>query len=105
MANWAPDSEVKICSWFKSERDNGEPSRAQPIKFAIHCGFPDEFVAEKLKVNPAKLSKEFLASVDELSKQVHGREETLIQNEAAQNEFAEQPLKAMLTFFDTVEAA
>jgi len=105
MATWAPDPEVKTCSWYKAERDNGEPTRAQRIKFAIHGGFSDDFVAEKLKVDPTTLSKHFLVAVDALSKQVHGREDTIIEERAAQDAFAIQTLQAMLAFFDTALAA
>ncbi len=34
----SPDADVKNCSWFKSERPNGSPTRAQRIKFAVQGG-------------------------------------------------------------------
>jgi hypothetical protein len=105
MGVLAPQVEVKDCAWFKAERDDGEPTRVQRIKYSIHGGFSEEFVSEKLNVDPAALSKRFIGAVDELSKHVHGRANTVITDKAEQDAFAVETLQAMAEFFDAATEA
>jgi len=39
MGILTPDAEVKDCAWYKLEKEDGEPTRGQRIKYAIHGGF------------------------------------------------------------------
>lgn len=102
MDTLSPVDQVTRYSWFKPERDNGSPTRWQRIVFAIQGGLSDSFVNQELKVDPLPLRKRLLAAVDELSKHVHGRENTLIVEEAAQNATAGATIAAMAAFLDAV---
>src|SRR6266404_3088601 len=44
MDTLAPNDAVVRSSWYKSERDDGKPTRGQRIAFAIQGGFAEEFV-------------------------------------------------------------
>lgn len=98
----SPIDQVAISSWFKPERDNGAPTRWQRVVFAIQGGFSDSFVNEELGVDPRPLREHLLKTVDELSKHIHGREQTVIVGEAAQNAIARSTVEAMTSFFDAV---
>lgn len=102
MDTLSPNEQVTRCSWFKPERDNGIPTRSQRIVFAIQGGFSDRFVQQDLMVDPQPLRKRLLKTVDELSKHVHARENTIIVDEAEQNEIAEAIVSAMVEFLDAV---
>jgi len=102
----APRDQVMACSWFKAEHydQNGKATatRGQRVEYAIQGGFSDSFVRRKLGVDPKPLRKALLASVDELSKHVHGRENTIILDHKEQNAMASETIQAMEDFLDAV---
>ena len=98
----APDDEIIRCSWFDPERENGKPTRWQKVIFAIQGGFSDEFVTRRLKVDPRPLRKRLLSTIDDLSKHVHGRENTIILDRNDQNTFAMGTVEAMASFLEAV---
>lgn len=102
MDTMSPNDLVTQCSWFKPERDKGRPTRWQRIVFAIQGGFSDTFVNQVLKVDPLPLRKRLLETVDELSKHVHGRENTIILDQVLQDAIAETTITAMSSFLDAV---
>jgi len=73
----APEESVKSCIWFKQETDNGKPTRAQRIKYAIQGGIDDNLLelfgikAEGLKKSADAIKK----SIDSLSKYTHINQE------------------------------
>jgi hypothetical protein len=93
----SPDDLVRQCSWFKPN-DTGRPTRAQRVQYAIQGGLTDVFVAENLDVDAASLRKPLILAVDELSKQVHGRESSLLEDLGAQNAAIENIIDAMGAF-------
>lgn len=102
MDSLAPREMVARCSWFKSEAQDGRPTRAQRALYAIQGGFTSDFVDEHLAVNAEQLAKQLRSAIDELSKQIHGRENTISRNLGEQNVLAESIVDAMLAFFDAV---
>jgi hypothetical protein len=102
MEKLAPPDQVTQCTWFKPERQNGKPTRAQSILFAIHGGLSEHFVRKELKLDPLPLRKRLLAAVDHLSKQVHGRENTIIRDQGEQDREAVATIDAMAEFLDAV---
>ncbi|QRQ63462.1 pPIWI-associating nuclease domain-containing protein [Sphingobacterium multivorum] len=73
----APDEIVKSCRWFKQETENGKPSRAQRIKYAIQGGIDDELL-KLFGIEFSSLQKSAKAiknSIDSLSRYTHINEE------------------------------
>lgn len=69
----APDSNVKACIWYKQETKNGDPTRAQRIKYAIQGGVNDETL-KNIGLEISDLEKKTKAVVDcinSLSKYTH----------------------------------
>lgn len=102
MDTLAPVEQVKRSSWFKPERPDGYATRWQRVVFAIQGGFSDAFVREQLKIDPQPLRKRLLGAIDELSKHVHGREQTIITERAVQDATARATVMAMAAFLDVI---
>jgi hypothetical protein len=102
MDTLAPGDQVARSSWFKQEREDGRPTRWQRIVFAIQGGLSESFVRQELQIDPLPLRQRLLATIDELSKHVHGRENTIILERGAQDELAKTTVAAMTTFLDTL---
>ncbi len=100
MDSLAPRDKVVRCSWFKKEMEDGKATRAQRALYAIQGGFTSEFVNEHLGVDPAPLAKALRSAIDELSKQIHGRENTISTDVAEQDALADGILNAMTAFLD-----
>lgn len=74
------DALVKNCSWFKEETDNGMPTRAQRIKFAIQGGMLDEtleIMGLDLEFQKETI-KEVITIINSLSKYTHINPESFI---------------------------
>ena len=104
MDTLSPTKEVKKCTWYKPERENGEPTRKQRVTFAVQGGLTDEFVVDKLGVDLAPLHKSLRESVDALCKQIHGRMDTIITDPVEQDVFIALAADAMTEFFTTLDA-
>jgi len=77
----APREDVIRCKWFKrkeGEEDKPKPRRSERILFAIQGGLSEEFVRENLHIDASPLCKRLLTAIDELSKHIHGRRNTII---------------------------
>ena len=103
MDTLSPNAEVMRSSWFKAEREGGKPTRWQRIIFAIQGGLSEAFVTHELKVDPLPLRKRLLEAIDEFSKHVHGRENTVISDRIEQNTMAETTVAAVAAFLDAVK--
>lgn len=102
MDTLAPVDQVKQASWFKPERPDGNATRWQRVVFTIQGGLSDTFVKDDLKVDPQPLRKRLLSAVDDLSKQVHGREQTIVTARVEQDASARATVMAMTAFLDTI---
>lgn len=98
MDRLSPREEVTKTSWFKPEVDDGKPTRAQRIKFAIHGGLSEEFVNEQLNVELEPLRKRLVDSISDLSKHIHSREDTIVLDQNEQAAFAAGAVSAMDDF-------
>ena len=98
----SPEEEVVKTSWFEPERKDGEPSRGQRVLFAIHGGLSETFVKEELKVDLPPLRTRLLDAFSELSKHVHGNENTIIRGQGEQDIVAERTVAAMGAFLDAL---
>lgn len=97
----APDEQIIQSSWFEAEKADGKPTRGQRIVFAIQGGLSDVFVKRFLQINVAPLRKRLISAMDDLSKHVHGREDTIITDVTEQNQAVCSALDALETFLTT----
>jgi hypothetical protein len=100
MGALAPVEEVKQSAWFVPERDDKIPTRWQRIVFAIQGGLSDEFVKDTLALDIAPLRQKLIKAIDNLSKHVHGREETIITARDEQDAAASRAIEALGQFLD-----
>jgi hypothetical protein len=97
----APVDQVVQTGWFVSERADNVPTRWQRIVFAIQGGLSDSFVRNTLQIDITPLRQKLIKAVDNLSKHVHGRENTIIEGHAEQDEAASGAIEALGNFLDT----
>lgn len=102
MDTSSPEDEVVKAPWFRPERTDGKPTRWQRVVFAIQGGLSEEFVREELEIDVSPLRKRLLDSVDELSKHVHGRENTIIRDLIEQGTVVSTTVAAMGMFLDAL---
>jgi hypothetical protein len=101
MGSLAPIDQVKTSGWFIAERSDGVPTRWQRVVFAIQGGLTDKFVNEELSVDVEPLRKRLLTAMDDLSKQVHAREATIVSELSAQDAVASVTIEAVSNFLKT----
>jgi hypothetical protein len=97
----APVDQVVQTEWFVSERRDNVPTRWQRIVFAIQGGLKDAFVKDTLQIDIAPLRQKLIKAVDNLSKHVHGREDTIIEGNGEQDAVASGAIEALGNFLDT----
>jgi hypothetical protein len=97
----APVEQVVQTEWFVSEREDNLPTRWQRIVFAVQGGLSDSFVRSTLQIDIAPLRKRLIKAVDNLSKHVHGREDTIIEGQVEQDAAASGAIEALGTLLDT----
>jgi hypothetical protein len=103
MDTLAPRDQVIQSQWFRrKEGERDKPNRSERILFAIQGGLSEEFVQQELHIDTLPLRKRLLNTVDELSKHIHGRENTIELDSRAQDEVAAATLAAMGAFLDTM---
>lgn len=102
MDTWSPGDQVVNASWFKPEKSDGQPTRWQRAIFAVQGGLSEAFVGDELKVDLPPLRRRLLASVDELSKHVHGRQNTIIRDQREQDAVVRTIVAAMGAFLDAL---
>jgi hypothetical protein len=98
----SPEDEVARTSWFKPEREDGKPTRGQRVIFAIQGGLSETFVKDELKVDLPPLRTRLLTAFAEMSKHVHGNENTIIPGQDEQDMVAERTVAAMGAFLDAL---
>lgn len=100
MGTLAPAEQVMQSPWFEPEKEDGRPTRRQRIAFAIQGGLLDDFVENTLSVDPDPLRSKLIKAVDDLSKQVHGREDTVVLEPPEQDAAAEEILETLSHFLE-----
>lgn len=73
-----PDDEVRRCVWFKQAKDTKTVTRNQRASYIVQAGLPEDFVREKLKVDPVAMAKPLLDAMDKLHKATHVRADTVV---------------------------
>ncbi len=102
MDTLSPEDQVVKTTWFKSERQDGKPTRGQRVLFAIQGGLSETFVRDELKVDLPPLRTRLLTAFAELSKHVHGSENTILRNRSEQDVVAERTVADMGAFLDAL---
>ena len=102
MDTLSPEDQVVKTTWFKSERQDGKPTRGQRVLFAIQGGLSETFVKDELKVDLPPLRARLLTAFAELSKHVHGNENTILRNQSEQDIIAERTVADMGAFLDSL---
>jgi hypothetical protein len=101
----APDVNVKNCSWYKKESNNGEPTRTQRIKYAIQGGVEDKilekwgFEIDKLK----EIIKLVKSTIDSLSKYTHINPDVFDLKDVEVEQQSKDVLYAFESFVKTIE--
>jgi hypothetical protein len=102
MGKLAPIDQVKQSAWFVAKKEDGNhPTKEQRIAFAIQGGLADSFVEDQLNVAVHPLRKKLINTVNDLSKYVHGREETIISGVEEQDSEAHKVIDAIHIFLAT----
>jgi hypothetical protein len=91
----APVEQVAQSEWFVAERSDNVPTRWQRIVFAIQGGMSDSFVKSTLQIDTTPLRQKLIKAVDNLSKHVHGREDTIIEGNDEQDVAASAAIEAL----------
>jgi Predicted pPIWI-associating nuclease len=102
MDTRSPEDHVVRAAWFKAQKPSGKPTRWQRVIFAIQGGLSESLVKDELKIDLPGLRKRLLGAVDELSKHVHGRENTIIRDLSEQDAVVAQTVAAMGAFLDAL---
>lgn len=78
MGTLAPTDDVVTCAWYEPVENQDKPVRAQRIQYWMQGGLSDAFLKDKLRFDPVPLRKRLVTAFNDLSKHVHGRENTFI---------------------------
>jgi hypothetical protein len=100
MATLAPDEQVMQCPWFVAEKEDGMPTRRQRITFAIQGGLADVFVKDSLAIDVDPFRRRLIQAVDNLSRHVHSRRDTVTLDVAQQDTAARAAVEALGTFLE-----
>lgn len=84
MGTLAPDSDVEACSWYAPIKDTNKPVRAQRIHYWLQGGLSDIWLKNNLGLDPSPLRARLLKAFNDLSKHVHGRADTIVQDPGKQ---------------------
>ncbi|MGQ3230501.1 MAG: hypothetical protein ACT6R2_16615 [Blastomonas fulva] len=98
MGTLAPIEQVEACWWYAPQPDTFKPTRAQRIRFCLRGGLSDEFVRDELSIDPKPMEASLVRAYSELSKHVHGRFETVVDDPAEQDAEAKKIVIAIGAF-------
>ena len=105
LATLAPDLNVKGCEWYRSETKNGDPTRAQRVKYAIQGGIGDETL-ENLGFEISDLQtmvKTVVKCIDSLSKYTHINPDVFDLNDRETERNSKLVLDAFEEFVNTID--
>jgi hypothetical protein len=105
LSRLAPDEEVRKCSWFKVETDNGAPTRKQRIIYAIQGGLSTRFIEDELYIDASDEIKDSISSINLLSKFTHVNEETFNISQSKCVAQAESVLDSFVQIFEIIAQA
>ncbi len=102
----APEQNVKNCSWYKKETEDGKPTRSQRIRYAIQGGITIKTL-EKWGFDIEELNetiKEIKAVIDTLSKYTHINPDVFDLQEDKIEKNKNEVLSAFKKFVQTIES-
>jgi hypothetical protein len=99
----APEYNIKSCSWFKVETNNGKPSRKQRYIYCVQGGLDHTFVKEKLRIDVLGPWKEIKETIDSLSKFTHVNDSTFDITDAECENLSKEAFSILLSIFIMVE--
>jgi len=101
----APELNVKNCSWFKEETENGKPTRTQRIKYAIHGGITNELL-EQWGFDIEELTaivRSIKATIESLSKYTHINPDVFDLSEKDVEKYSKEVLSSFEKFVITID--
>lgn len=102
----SPEENIKNCTWFKIETEDGRPTRAQRIKYAIQGGITDE-ILEEWDFDVAELKETIVdikKIIDKLSKFTHINEDVFDLKPEIVDSLSAEVLKTFKSFVETIES-
>lgn len=105
MGTLAPRDQVEACWWYALEKGTDKPTRAQRIRYCLRGGLTDEFVHDELRIDLGPLEASLVRAYSQLSKHVHGRAETVVEDEAKQDTEAKEIVSAIGAFLSGYRGA
>ena len=105
LNNLSPESNVKECSWFKVETENGKPTRSQRIIYAIQGGIGNEILEEwGFDIHELhETIKSVKNTIDALSKYTHINADVFNLNDFEIEQNSKTVLKEFSLFVKTIE--
>ncbi|MEQ9567682.1 MAG: hypothetical protein RLN85_18070 [Pseudomonadales bacterium] len=107
LHHYAPDEEVRACSWFVQAKDTKTVTRRQRAVFATQGGLTDDYV-DSLGVDVKELHNVAIDAIDRLNKATHVRPGRVVSDQQVIDAFVDEMLDAMdglLTSFSECRAA
>lgn len=95
MGTLAPDADVEACSWYQPIEGHAKPVRGQRIQYWLQGGLTDGYMTDELGLEAQDLRARLLHAFNKLSKHVHGRADTLLNDPAEQAAEAEATVAAV----------
>lgn len=69
--NRCTDTQIKKCIWFDKNKNHGNVTRSDKMRYVIHKSLPIEYVKDELEIDSEICIKEMIESIDTLSKYAH----------------------------------
>ncbi|WP_137392504.1 hypothetical protein [Rhodoligotrophos defluvii] len=99
----APENEVKQCSWFNVETDDGRPTRAQRQRYVIQGGLSDRYVKDALQLDADDLRRQLGDSVKALHKATHLRPGSVVGDDRTVDALAQDALGSLVALLDAID--
>lgn len=105
LHNLSPNDQVKACTWFKEETQDGAPSRNQRVKYAIQGGI-DDSILEKLGFDVGEyheVIRDVTKTISKLSKYTHINPEVFNVDDKTVEENKEAVLESFDRLVETIQ--
>lgn len=102
LSSMAPDDEVYACQWFRSETDNGKPTRRQRAIYWTQGGLSDQCL-ESLGLDIGDVHSRAIRVINDLSKYTHVRPDTLSIPAEKADDFVTEALGSFLDMYEAFD--
>lgn len=99
----APTADVMRCPWFKQQKERDGPTRRQHAIYTCRGGLTNDFLRNRLKIEPEDLHPALSKAFQKLNDQTHLRPETVMSDADDIEEFANNVIAALDGVFDAIE--